>query len=85
MTMLRMPYNNAMRLGQGVNSFTQQLCMIDAVTKKTKAEKMLDAARESGNDLEDDADGPGPPVGISQIVSYSSRFVDKVSDVTSMW
>lgn len=82
MAMLRMPYNNAMRSGQGVNSFTQQLCMIEAVTKKTKAQKLLEAARDSGDDLADDPDGPGPPVGTGQTVNYSSRFVDKISDVT---
>lgn len=73
MAMLRMPYNNAMRLGQGVNSFTQQLCMIDAVKKSTQA---LVPEDDEGDDI-------GPPLGISQIVSYSSRFVNKVSDVLS--
>ena len=66
--MLRAPYHNAMRLGQGFNSFTQQLCMLDSVQAEY-------------NDEFSDAAQPG--LGISQIVSYSSRFVDKVSDVTS--
>lgn len=74
--MLRAPYNNAMRLGQGFNSFTQQLCMLDAVGKQSVAVVDNSAAEEYGDQ---------PPLGISQIVSYSSKFVDKVSDVTSRW
>ncbi|KAE8230990.1 hypothetical protein CF326_g4003 [Tilletia indica] len=31
MTLLLAPYNNAMRLGQGFNSYTQQICIDDAV------------------------------------------------------
>ncbi|KAG9960506.1 hypothetical protein KCU61_g6435, partial [Aureobasidium melanogenum] len=31
MTLLLAPYNNAMRLGQGFNSFSQQICVDDAV------------------------------------------------------
>ena len=71
MAMLRAPYNNAMRLGQGVNSFTQQLCILDTVTKG------------ADNDAQS-VDDSRPGLGISQIVSYSSRFVDKVSDVMSI-
>lgn len=71
MAMIRVPYNNAMRLGQGVNSFTQQLCILEAVKKPTT------------QPADDDPPDTSPPMGISQIVSYSSRFVDKVSDVMS--
>lgn len=31
MSLLLAPYNNAMRLGQGFNSYTQQICVDDAV------------------------------------------------------
>ncbi|KAE8196642.1 hypothetical protein CF336_g2528 [Tilletia laevis] len=31
MSLLLAPYNNAMRLGQGFNSYTQQICIDDAV------------------------------------------------------
>ncbi|CAO2650018.1 Nn.00g013100.m01.CDS01 [Neocucurbitaria sp. VM-36] len=68
MSQLLAPYNNSMRLGQGFNSFTQQICMNDAVVQ--------------GDPV---PDPPAPIDGskrISQIVSYSSRFVDKLSDIT---
>ena len=74
MAMIRVPYNNAMRLGQGVNSFTQQLCMLKAVKKPAMPEPSEDF---------DVSDDPEDALGISQIVSYSSRFVDKVSEVMS--
>jgi hypothetical protein len=51
-----------MRLGQGFNSYTQQICINEAVTVDR------------------------PPVTItppSQIVTYSSRYVSKISDVTN--
>ncbi|EMD85057.1 hypothetical protein COCC4DRAFT_31650 [Bipolaris maydis ATCC 48331] len=67
MAMLLAPYNNSMRLGQGFNSFTQQICMTDAVTQ--------------GEDVPSPYSEDQQPKGISQIVSYSSRFVDKLSDV----
>ncbi|CAD6916782.1 unnamed protein product [Tilletia controversa] len=38
MSLLLAPYNNAMRLGQGFNSYTQQICIDDAV--------IIDQARE---------------------------------------
>lgn len=68
MAQILAPYNNAMRLGQGFNSFTQKICMNDAVVK--------------GSTVTDRASSDDRPKGISQIVSYSSRFVDKLSDVT---
>jgi hypothetical protein len=33
MGLLTAPYNNAMRLGSGLNSYTQQLCINNAVIK----------------------------------------------------
>ncbi|XP_014562071.1 hypothetical protein COCVIDRAFT_22035 [Bipolaris victoriae FI3] len=71
MAMLLAPYNNSMRLGQGFNSFTQQICMTDAVTQGT-------------HDVPSPYSEDQQPKGISQIVSYSSRFVDKLSDVTDL-
>lgn len=71
MAMLLAPYNNSMRLGQGFNSFTQQIYMTDAVTQGT-------------HDVPSPYSEDQQPKGISQIVSYSSRFVDKLSDVTDL-
>jgi len=68
MAQLLAPYNNSMRLGQGFNSFTQQICLNEAVVR--------------GEDLSDPSDNSDGSKGISQIVSYSSRFVDKLSDIT---
>lgn len=34
MSLLLAPYNNAMRLGQGFNSYIQQICIDDAVVIK---------------------------------------------------
>lgn len=70
MAMLLAPYNNSMRLGQGLNLFTQQICMTDAVAQ--------------GEDVSSPYSEDQKPKGISQIVSYSSRFVDKLSDVTDV-
>ncbi|KAL7911420.1 hypothetical protein GGI35DRAFT_492688 [Trichoderma velutinum] len=96
MAPLLAPYNNAMRLGQGFNSYTQQICLNDAVMQYSKV-KNQDAVTkppeiakplsiqpsQDGDSLQTqrqstDASGKG----VSQIVSYSSRFVDKLSDVT---
>ncbi|KAK0624296.1 hypothetical protein B0T14DRAFT_426729, partial [Immersiella caudata] len=60
------PYNESMRLGQGFNSFLQVPCILDAV-------EISETPRASGR--------PADPKGVSQSVSYSSRFVDKISDV----
>ncbi|KAJ5715711.1 uncharacterized protein N7483_012892 [Penicillium malachiteum] len=63
------PYNTAMRLGTGFNSFTQQLCIDHAVVRDENAEKPLDITL-----LEKD---------IPQEVTYKTSIVDKVTDVTS--
>ncbi|KAI6780910.1 uncharacterized protein J7T54_007390 [Emericellopsis cladophorae] len=107
------PYNNAMRLGQGFNSYTQQICLNDAVMKPSKVAKVPKAKKkqlepaamlekkveadviphedsaESDPEPEPDTDktlgrprSNEPAKGVSQIVSYSSRFVDKLSDIT---
>ncbi|CVL08477.1 uncharacterized protein FPRN_13219 [Fusarium proliferatum] len=62
------PYNDSMHLGQGFNSFLQQPC-IDRAVKLTQADLQTQAARAGG------------PSNASQVVSYSSRFVEKISDV----
>ncbi|KLP16646.1 Uncharacterized protein LW94_7661 [Fusarium fujikuroi] len=62
------PYNDSMHLGQGFNSFLQQPC-IDGAVKLTQADLQTQAARAGG------------PSNVSQAVSYSSRFVEKISDV----
>jgi hypothetical protein len=76
------PYNNAMRLGQGFNSYTQTVCVDSAVTRSvvllTDESHEDDSTAQKESDYDDD-DREKPEV--SQIVSYSSRFVDKLSDV----
>ena len=61
-------YNESMHLGQGFNSFLKVPCIENAVAfdhSKVAVER---------------ADA-GSPAGVSQAVSYSSRFVKKISDV----
>ncbi|KAJ7616090.1 hypothetical protein FB45DRAFT_1107156 [Roridomyces roridus] len=67
--LLLAPYNDSMRLGQGFNSFLQTPCVFDAVSVKLK-ETSSKSSRKSGRSE------------VPQVVSYSSRFVDKISDVT---
>ncbi|KAF5664050.1 hypothetical protein FDENT_12978 [Fusarium denticulatum] len=62
------PYDDSMHLGQGFNSFLQKPC-IDGAVKLTQADLQTQAARAGG------------PSNVSQVVSYSSRFVEKISDV----
>ncbi|KAF5588625.1 hypothetical protein FPANT_6543, partial [Fusarium pseudoanthophilum] len=62
------PYNDSMHLGQGFNSFLQRPC-IDGAVKLTQADLQTEAARA------------GSPSNVSQVVSYSSRLVEKISDV----
>lgn len=62
MTLLLAPYNDSMRLGQGFNSYTHELCIDRAVKVNPQ------------NDVKS-VESP------SQVVSYSSRFVEKLSDV----
>ncbi|KAM0425738.1 hypothetical protein ACHAPT_008986 [Fusarium lateritium] len=76
------PYNNAMRLGQGFNSYTQQICLTDAVMRPSDLPNATKTTRPTNN-ASKLADGTDPPKkGVSQIVSYSSRFVEKLSDIT---
>lgn len=66
-TGLLAPYNESMCLGQGFNSFLQAPRVYNAVTfnESKFVAERADAA----------------PAGVSQVVSYSARFVDKISDV----
>ncbi|KAB5590306.1 hypothetical protein CTheo_6244 [Ceratobasidium theobromae] len=61
------PYNESMRLGQGYNSFLQRPCVYGAV--KVDANRIVVQKAVSNN-------------GVPQIVSYSSRVVTKISEVT---
>ncbi|KAG9495540.1 hypothetical protein J7337_013789 [Fusarium musae] len=60
------PYNDSMRLGQGYNSFLHRPCVLNAV-------KFTDPKKDSPNLKQRD--------NTSQTVDYSSRFVDKISEV----
>ncbi|PTB53234.1 hypothetical protein M431DRAFT_118887 [Trichoderma harzianum CBS 226.95] len=62
------PYNDTMRLGQGYNSFLQLPCLDGAVK-----------IHESG--IQTHVARPDPSASVSQVVSYSSRFVERISDV----
>ncbi|RTE82404.1 hypothetical protein BHE90_003036 [Fusarium euwallaceae] len=77
------PYNNAMRLGQGFNSYTQQICLTDAVMRPSDAPDGKKTIKAGNDALTKPADGTETSKkGVSQIVSYSSRFVEKLSDIT---
>ncbi len=66
--LLLAPYNDSMTLGQGYNSFLQVPC-IDGAVEIPENSMKTQAVRAGG-------------VGsVSQVVSYSSRFVEKISDV----
>ena len=148
MAQLLAPYNNSMRLGQGFNSYTQQICLDRAVLPDTKeyrprlgttitlsrkkptpaatqptvvSEQVSDdiisidsIPKESNEELQDGPASATDPAKAAktttiakapeaanapdtrpepepfkvhpwvkpQIVTYSSRFVDKLSDVT---
>ncbi len=94
------PYNNSMRLGQGFNSYTQQVCLDKAVlpfTAPASTPKEVitlapgstpsdDTGAEKAIEGQPQEQKPAPlhvmPWVKPQIVTYSSRFVDKISDVT---
>ena len=98
------PYNNSMRLGQGFNSYTHQICLQDAVlvpdSSKTKtagspAPPSEDASNSEGQFTPSSSrlldQGPldegetSEPPDVAQIVSYTARFVDKISEVVGRW
>ncbi|KAJ7132376.1 hypothetical protein C8R44DRAFT_773923 [Mycena epipterygia] len=75
MALLSAPYNDAMRLGMGFNSFTQQLCVNDAVK--------LASGRSSHRCPPPHYDSTAAPDGgNAQEVAWTARFVDKISQVT---
>lgn len=71
MSTLTVPYNPAMRLGHGFNSYTQQLCINDAVKKP--------GAVPAGEGDLVPKDDISP---ISQVVTWTTKYVEKISDVT---
>lgn len=62
------PYNDTMRLGQGYNSFLQLPC-VDSAVKIHQSDIQTHVARAD------------PSASVSQVVSYNSRFVERISDV----
>ena len=60
------PYDDSMRLGQGYNSFLHAPCVYDAVRINQDRIGQKPASSDGS---------------VSQNVNYSSRFVDKMSDV----
>ncbi|GAO18648.1 uncharacterized protein UV8b_03395 [Ustilaginoidea virens] len=62
------PYHTAMRIGQGFNSYTHEIMMNDAV--------VFDEAAAGGDHYQSDTKQ------VSQIVTYCTRHVDKLSDIT---
>lgn len=81
MSQLIAPYNNSMRLGQGFNSYTHQNCLLDAVTIKKTDIHTPDSSEVSADHHDDHNDND--EVEKAQIVSFSTRFVEKISDVVS--
>ncbi|PNP41679.1 hypothetical protein THARTR1_11220 [Trichoderma harzianum] len=62
------PYNDTMRLGQGYNSFLQLPCL-DGAVKIDESDLQAHVARAD------------PSAKVSQVVSYNSQFVERISDV----
>lgn len=62
------PYNDTMRLGQGYNSFLQLPC-VDGAVKIDQLGIQTHVARAD------------PSASVSQVVSYNSRLVERISDV----
>ncbi|KAK1753658.1 hypothetical protein QBC47DRAFT_430507 [Echria macrotheca] len=69
MATLLAPYNTAMQLGAGFNSYTQQLCINDAVVREPTAAEAAKAEK--------------PRLPMAQEVTYKTSVIDKVTDVTS--
>ncbi|KAF7339039.1 Major facilitator superfamily MFS-1 [Mycena venus] len=83
MALLLAPYNDAMRLGMGFNSFPQQLCVNDAVRlaggkQDIPTDKSLRPQYQPGLMTAPD----GSNLDISQNVTWTAKFVDKMSEVT---
>jgi hypothetical protein len=75
MATLLAPYNSAMQLGTGFNSFTQQLCVNNAVIARpdNRSVAKADTQDERSKDIKD----------IAQDVNYKASVVSKVTDITS--
>ncbi|EMT71699.1 hypothetical protein FOC4_g10010214 [Fusarium odoratissimum] len=65
MSLTLAPYNDAMRIGQGFNSYTHEICIDGAVVVDT------DGVHNDSTQVERP----------SQVVSYSARAVEKLSDI----
>lgn len=92
------PFTNAMRLGQGFNSYTQQICLDKAVVIPRPKPKQISDVQNSvaGADLPPPSNELNVAIdqslenrtvkrayqGQSQIVTYSAKFIDKLSDIT---
>jgi hypothetical protein len=63
------PYNTAMHLGSGFNSFTQTLCVDHAVTRDAD---MLEDADPLGSKEKD----------VAQSVTYKTSIITKSTDIT---
>ncbi|CAI6331688.1 unnamed protein product [Periconia digitata] len=104
MALQLVPYNNSMRLGQGFNSFTQQICVDNSVIGISDREDSQPITPEdyipiAGPDVPasvvsppnkkpiqeiiDAGDGTTIVRYPSQIVTYSSKYVSKLSDVSN--
>ena len=84
MALVLAPWNDSMQLGMGFNSYTQKICL-DGVMKVTPISE-ADNSAEKNDPFPDDPTKPDPPPPsssgpVSQVVSYSSRIVDKLSDI----
>ncbi|KAJ6538432.1 hypothetical protein DFH09DRAFT_930393 [Mycena vulgaris] len=82
MALLLAPYNDAMRLGMGFNSFTQQLCINDAVKLAAGREAVSNQSFRPQYRLGTMTGADGGNVDISQDVTWTAKFVDKISEVT---
>ncbi|KIP02241.1 hypothetical protein PHLGIDRAFT_79414 [Phlebiopsis gigantea 11061_1 CR5-6] len=83
MALLVAPYNPAMRLGMGLNSFTQQLCVNDAVKTpdgSASSPELFTAQRPKYREGLMSADDGSET--ISQAVTWTAKFVDRISEVT---
>ncbi|OQE13686.1 hypothetical protein PENFLA_c044G03126 [Penicillium flavigenum] len=69
------PYNDSMRIGSGFNSYTQQLCIDNAVVKDDKASA-------TDKDLKPKLHNGKTGDSVSQQVTFTSKFVENSSDVT---
>lgn len=69
MSQMLAPYNSGMRIGTGFNSYTQQLCVNNAVVKENKDPATVADLRPQGTEE------------LSQTVKWSGRFVENASDV----